>query len=249
MTFHIAGWSAAVDQATPAAIAALADPSITVSANNIQIPDFAPYLVGAFGVGVNLTRMRLESPSLRRVINYDVFPFNVSAALNNPLLMVDNFKNPISLDVAEQMQCITSEDGAGATRMSGFVMLGDGKREDIVDPIYTVRVTAAQACVAYAWTNAALVFDQVLPVGDYAIVGAKFQSTNMLAFRFLLQSQTPRPGGIGQPTFIAPTLPGQSRGGWGVWGVFNSTTPPTVDFLAGAADAAEIGYIDLVKVG
>ncbi len=249
MTFHLAGWSASVDQAAPAAIAALADPSLTVGGNNIQIPDFASMLVGAFGIGVNLTRMQLQSPSLRRVINYEVAPLNYLATPANPPPFVDIFANPIQLDVGEQMQCFASEDGAGATRMNGFVLLGDGKVDQITEPIFSVRVTAAQALTAFVWTNAALVFDQVLPVGNYGIVGARFSSATMLAFRFLFQGQTPRPGGIGQIAANLLTPDSQRFGHWGVWGVFNSTTPPTVDFLAGAADAAEVGVLDLVSMG
>lgn len=249
MTFHIAAWSASADQATATPIAAVADPSLTVSSNNIQIPDFAPYLVGAFGIGVNLTRLQLQSPSLRRTVNYEVSPLNYLATPQNPPSFVDIFNNPIQLDVAEQMQAATAEDGAGATRMNAFVLLGDGKNAAVTGSIFTVRVTAAATLTAFAWTNAALVFDQVLPVGNYAIVGAKFVSAGLLAFRFLFQGQTPRPGGIGQidNKYLVPD--GQRFGKWGEWGVFNSTTPPTVDFISGSADTSETGVIDLVQVG
>lgn len=248
MTFHVAAWSAAVDQATPAAIAAVADPSLTVSANNIQIPDYASMLVGAFGVGVNLTRLTLQSPSLRRMINFEVSPLNYLATPMDPARLVDLFNAPIQLDVAEQMQAVTAEDGAGATRMNAFVLLGDGKNEPVTGEIYSVRVTSATTLTAFGWTNGALVFDQVLPVGDYAIVGAKFFSAGLIAFRFLLQGQTPRPGGIGAITLQGLVPEGQRNGRWGNWGVFNSTTPPTVDFFSGLADAAETGIIDLIKV-
>jgi len=249
MTFHVAGWSASVDQVTVAALAALADPSLTVSGNNIQIPDFSSMLCGAFGIGVNLTRFQLQSPSLRRVINYEVAPLNYLATPMNPPHFSDFFQNPIQLDVSEQMQAYTAEDGAGATRMNAFVLLGDGKVDQITDPIFTVRVTAGTTLTAYAWTNSAVTFDQVLPVGNYAIVGARFWSAGLLAFRFLLQGQTPRPGGIGQIDNKTAVPNGQRYGGWGNWGVFNSTTPPTVDFISGSADTSEVGVIDLIAVG
>lgn len=249
MTFHLAAWSASVDQAAIAPIAAIADPSLTVSGNNVQIPDFAPFLHGAFGVGVNLTRMQLQSPSLRRMINYEVSPLNYLATPMTPAAYVDLFNNPIQLDVSEQMQCATAEDGAGATRMNGIAVLGDGKIEAVTGEIYTVQVTGATALTAFAWTNGALVFNQVLPVGNYAIVGAQFFSAGLLAFRFLFQGSTPRPGGIGSTSLQSLVPYRQRQGGWGVWGVFNSTTPPTIDYLSALADAAETGYIDLVKVG
>ena len=248
MTFHIAGYTASVDQAAIAAISALADPSLTVSGNNIQIPDFANFLMGAYGVGVSLTRAQLQSPSLRRILNPEIRPIDRSATTTNNPPFLNLFHNPIQLDTAEQMQGLISEDGA-TTRNSIFVWLGDGKADVITDPIFTVRATGATTLVGFVWTNGGIVLDQALPVGDYVIVGARCESAGMLAFRFVFQGSTPRPGGIG---FTAANLVdpvGQRFGGWGVWGGFNSTTPPTVDYLSASADSAETLAIDLVKVG
>lgn len=249
MTHHLIAYSASLDQAAIAPIAAVADPSISVAGNNVQIPDFAPYLLGAYGCGVNLTRAQLQAPSLRRIVNYEVS--SLEAAVFPGLIppSFDLMVNPIPLDVAEQMQALSAEAGAGATRMNVIAFLGDGKVEAITDPIYTVRCTCAQALVAYNWTNGALVFDQVLPVGDYAIVGAAGYSNGLIAFRFVFQGSTPRPGGIGGANTLGNVMFKQRMGGWGVWGIFNSTTPPTVDFFSSAADAAEVVLLDLIKVG
>ncbi len=249
MAFHVAIWSESVDQAAIAPIAAVADPSLTVSGDNIQVPNFGAFLVGAYGVGVNLTRAQLQSPSLRRVVNPEIRPIDVAALPLGTGEFMDLFNNPIALDVAEQLQAFASESGAGATRMNIVAFLGDGKVESITDPIHSVRATSATATVASTWTNGALVFDQVLPVGTYGIVGARAESTNMIAFRFVFQGSTPRPGGIGFATPGAFDMLGQRRGGWGLWGTFDSTTPPTVDFFTDAADAAEVLTLDLIKVG
>lgn len=249
MSFHLAAYSASADQAAIAAIAALADPSLTVAGNNIQIPDFASYLMGAYANGVNLTRGQLQSPSLRRIVNPEIRPIDTAVVPTALPGFLDLFGNPIKLDVAEQMQGFASEDGAGATRMNIVVWLGDGKVEAITDPIIPVRATGGTATVAYTWTNGALVFDQVLPVGDYAIVGARAEATNLLAFRFVFQGSTPRPGGLGCASGIIEEVKGQRYGGWGVWGVFNSTTPPTIDYLSTVADASEVLTLDLIRVG
>jgi hypothetical protein len=247
MPFHLAGWSASVDQAAIAAIAAVADPSLTVSGNNVQIPDFGNYLMGMYGVGVNITRMQLQSPSLRRVLNPECRGLDYSATPNNNPAFQNLMDSPIQLDVAEQMQALTSEDGAGATRMSAFAWIGDGKAAPVNNPTFSVRATGATTLVVYTWTNVPLVFDQALPVGDYAIVGARGESAGLLVFRFVFQGSTPRPGGIGQVSQKTIDAVGQRFGGWGVWGMFNSTTPPTVDCFSGSADTSEIFTLDLVK--
>ncbi len=249
MTHHLAAYSASVDQAALAAIAAVADPSLTVSVNNIQIPDFAPYLYGAYANGVNLTRAQLQSPSLRRIVNYEIRKIEKAVLPAGYAGFPFSIANPIPLDVGEQMQAFTAEDGAGATRMNVLAFLGDGKTDQISDPISAVRITGATTLVAYTWTNGAIVFDQVLPVGDYAIVGARFEAAGLIGFRFVFQGSTPRPGGLGVVSETAIEPIGQRLGGWGVWGVFHSTTPPTVDYFSATADTAEVGTLDLVKIG
>ena len=247
--FHTAIYTASVDQAVLTAIAALSDPVLTISGNNLQVPAATPMLGLASAIGVNLTRGQLQSPSLRRFINFEVRPIHRSVSPLSPNPSIDFMSEPIALDPGEQLQAWTAEDGAGATRMNMIVNLVDKGVTPVTDPSFTLRATSAQTLVAYAWTNGVLTFDQVLPVGQYAIVGARCESAGLLAFRFVLQNQTPRPGGIGNLTESTLTLPGQRSGGWGVWGAFDNWTIPTVDFFSASADTAETLALDLVKVG
>lgn len=249
MSFHLALWSESVDQAAIAPIAALADPALTVSGDNIQVPDFGAYLMGAYAAGVNLTRAQLQSPSLRRITNPEIRPFDLAATPSSYPPIYDLMRNPIPLDVGEQMQAYAAEDGAGATQMLIAAWLGDGKVDVITDPIFSVRATAATLLASTEWKNGGLTFDQVLPVGDYGIVGARCESTNIVAFRFVFQGSTPRPGGLGLSSGARADPIGQRFGGWGLWGVFNSTTPPTVDLYALAANASEVLTLDLIKIG
>lgn len=247
--FHLAAYSESQDTGgVLVPCAALADPSMTVGGDNIQIPDYASMLMGAMGIGANINRAQLQSPSLRRTVNYEIFPLNANAEPLTPQAIAMFGEGPIQLDAGEQMQAYVAEGAAGAEQETVLVWLSDGPIQPIAGDIYSVRVTAAATLAAYGWTNAALTFDQVLPVGRYAIVGAAFLSTGLLAFRFLFQGQTPRPGGVGFDTFSEGPQFGQRFGGWGSWGEFDSTTPPTVDFLSISADTSETGVLDLVRV-
>lgn len=248
MAFHLAAWSESIDAGTLTPIDALADPSMTVSGDNISVPDYAPYLLGAVGIGANITRMRLEAPSLRRILNPEIRPLHRAAEPLSPAIVMLNRDNPIELAVNEQLQCLVTEDAAGASRVYGLVWLSDGGVTPVSDAIYTVRVTSATTLTANVWTNAALTFDQVLPVGRYGIVGARFESAGLIAFRFVFQTLPHRPGGLGCDD-IADVEPSWQRyGGMGVWGEFSSTNPPTVDFLSASADTSEVGYLDLVQL-
>jgi hypothetical protein len=247
--FHTAAYTASVDQAALAAIAAVADPVLTISGNNLQVPSATPALGLVFANGVNITRAQLQSPSLRRVINYEVRAVNRSVTPLSPNPILDIMGSPIDLDPGEQLQAWTAEDGAGATRMNVIVNFVDKAVNPVQDKNYNLRCTGATTLVAFSWTNGAIVFDQVLPVGQYAIVGARAESAGLIAFRFVFQNQTPRPGGIGVLTESGLTIPGQRNGGWGVWGTFDNWTIPTVDYFSATADTAEILTLDLVKIG
>lgn len=247
--FHLAGWAQSQDTAgVLTTVDALSDPSMTVAGKNIQVPNYAPYLIGAWAMGATITRAQLQSPSLRRVVNQEIEPLNVAAAVANNFARYVYPESPIALDINEQVQALVAEGAAGAEQEYVLAWLSDGKIDAANGEIRTVRVTAAKTLVANQWTNGALVFDQVLPVGRYAIVGASFISADLIAFRFLFQASTPRPGSIGKSAVNYVEMVGQRYGGWGSWGEFDSTNPPTVDFLASAADASETGVIDLVKV-
>lgn len=247
--FHTMAWTASVDQAVLAAIAALADPVLTVSGNNISVPASTPELGFLYGIGVNLTRAQLQSPSLRRMFNYEVRPIQKAATPASPPSYCDMMDNTIALDAGEQLQAWTAEDGAGATRMSVIASLVDKAVTPVTENIYTLRATGAATLVAYSWTNAPIVLDQVLPVGQYALVGARAESAGLIAFRFVFQNQTPRPGGIGALTETGISPSRQRYGGWGVWGTFDNWTIPTVDFFSGTADTSEVLALDLVKIG
>ena len=247
--YHTAIWTASVDQPALTAIAALADPVLTISGNNLQVPSATPALGLAVGIGVNLTRFQLQSPSLRRFINFESRPIHRSVTPLSPNPAIDFMDNVLELDAGEQLQAWTAEDGAGATRMNAIVNLLDKDVTSATGAIFTLRATGATTLVAFSWTNGALTLDQVLPVGQYAIVGARCESAGLLAFRFVFQNQTPRPGGIGNLTESTLTLPRQRFGGWGIWGTFDNWTIPTVDYFSSSADTAEVLALDLVKVG
>jgi len=108
---------------------------------------------------------------------------------------------------------------------------------------------AAVNSVASTWSSAALTFRQTLPVGRYAVVGAKFVAEDAVAFRFIPIGELQRPGGIanGLNGELAPKE--QRYGGMGTWFEFDSQTPPSVEILGHTAIAADRNiYLDMIKV-
>lgn len=247
--FSIVGWSASVDQVALAAIAAIPDPHVRVNGNDIIVPSAIPNLVGFYANGVNITRAQLVSPSLRRFLNFESQPVDISALPQTPFRFTDLRLDPILLDGEEALDALTSESGAGATRMNAFAWLSDGPIEPVDGDVRSVRVTATQTLVAFNWTNAALTFDQTLPAGEYAVVGGRFNSAGLLAWRCVFPGNPWRPGGIGVASDSTAEGSIFRVGNFGTWGTFRHNTPPTIDFCSATADTSETGTLDLVKIG
>ncbi len=249
MSFTLAAFSESQDSATLVNVAALADQHLTVSGDDLRVPEFANHLVGVHALGPNVTRAMLVSPTLRRMLNYEITPIDVGVepASNPPVVMFA--RNPIPLVTDENINAQAAEDAAGASRATVLVWLSDGALTPVEGEMYTVRVTGATTLAANVWTNAALTFDQSLQPGRYAIVGARFIAAGLQAFRFAFVGGFFRPGGVGFDAASDFEPAHQRKGGLGVWGEFPHTVPPTVDFLSNSADTSETGELDLVKIG
>lgn len=246
--FTLVGWSQSVDQAAVAAIAGVPDPHVRINGNDVIVPTQIANLIGAYANGVNITRAQLQSPSLRRFLNIEVAPVDISVTPTTPVRFHDLRSIPVKLDGEEALNALTAENGAGATRMNAFAWLADQAITPVKGDIRTVRVTATTTLVAFTWTNGALTFDQTLPAGRYQIVGGRMNSAGLIAWRCVIPAYAWRPGAIGVIVDSGAEQDWFRWGSWGVWGEFNHNTPPTIDWLSATADTAETGEFDLIKI-
>lgn len=248
MPSTLIGYTASQDSAVLLALAAMADQSVRVNGNDIIVPSGMNSLIGAYGVGVNITRLQLQAPSLRRFLNPEIAPLDISAEPTSPTPFYDLRSNPITLDPQEALDALAAENGAGATRQSAFVWLGDGPITPVSGDIRTVRVTGTTTLIAFTWSNGALTFDQTLPAGRYQIVGGRFEAAGLLAWRCVFPGGGWRPGAIGYDASSDVEHPAFRMGGLGVWGEFEHNAPPTIDWCSVSADTSELGELDLIKV-
>jgi hypothetical protein len=230
------------------ALAAAADPHVRIVGNDIYVPGDFNKLWGAYGVGPTLTRAQLSSPSLRRTFLPEIAPLDVGAALPaspRKIFLFDD--SPIPLDGGEALDANITN--TASDRETVLVWLGPAASKPDPRPFFTLRVTTTPTAVAGVWTNGALTFDQTLPSGHYDLLGARFRSTNLIAFRFVFVGGTYRPGAIGYAATTSLDYDKFRGGNLGIWGSFAHNAPPTVDFLANAGDASFTGELDLVYTG
>lgn len=247
--FTLVAWSSATAgiNASLTALPAVPDPHVRVVGNDIYVPVDFKYLWGAAPIGATMTRAQLSAPSLRRTFLVEQAPFDIGALPSSPYKYITRDSDPIQLDGGEAIDAFITN--TASDRETVLAWLGPGPSKPDLRPSFTMRVTATPTAVAGQWTNGSITFDQTLPAGRYDLVGARFRSTNLIAFRFVFVGGTYRPGAVGYAASNILDNPLWRDGNAGIWGNFAHNAPPTVDFLANAADASFTGEIDLVYVG
>lgn len=248
---HITGWFQDVDQAAAAGeINAIADETLFTSGKDIRVPEEITRLLAVMGLtaATTFTSAQLKAPSLRSLANFDVLPFGSAATFENPPPLVWLGQNPIQLIPQESLSFETNTDHASAIEIYAFVILGDAAPQAVNGEIFSIRATAAITLADGVWTNGALTFTQDLPFGTYQVVGMRAQGTGLVAARLVFPGGRWRPGvpGIVLPESV--DFPFFRHGRAGVFGQFDSNTPPSLDAV-GASGTAQTVILDLIKTG
>jgi len=238
----------------------------------LQVSPTVPMLMFVCGVGTNLVHVRPQSASMLPFPYPTLDGNNRGGAVESPPRFHDFSGSPWMLRPTDEFDIFASQN-AGAGQVQ-YVLVGfcDQKPGPLpVSPLppgmasmqntpgkyTTAHWTAAATLTAGAWTTVTPTFDQPLPAGYYALVGARAFSASGLFFR-MLPAMGPiwRPGGTCVQAYdqlepanqrFIPTWDDASEG-WGVWLYFYQNVPPQVQFFATAADTAEEGWLDILYI-
>jgi hypothetical protein len=251
--FTLVGWQESLDEdGVLSNVAACSDQHVAVSGDRIYVPPLNK-LVAEYAAQANtVTHAQLQSPSLRRVCLLDIAMVQGGGYPSGGESFYPHFDCPIGLEVNEGLEALMNKPADGAIVATVLAWLADNPLVPVVGEMFTIKVTATITSIVGQWVNGALTFTQTLPVGKYAIVGAKFGEFggDVIAFRFVVAGYGWRAGGLACGDLGARPHALQRYGGMGVWCEFDSTTPPTLDILAyAAASQSVVGYIDLIKTG
>lgn len=232
-------------------------------------PSIMYAMAGLTNISDMISACQLSAPSLRGRTLLDVptlnqpYSYNVAAGAYHPNTASATYifppgqepiswfmNSPLQLVPGENLQAQVISTGTTAACLETIVVgLGNGNYGNPYAgmSIETLRYTAGATLVAHAWTNAALTTTQTLRYGRYAIVGMKYFGATAQAARLVLPETPHRPGCIGV-TGRGDSIGMFRQGNLGVYGEFTSTNLPTVDYLANAADSAQVVYLDVVKI-
>ena len=233
MVFTLVGFGEDIDPAGAAVnIAALQDQHVSVSGDNLTVPELSQILALFGGVASGGTfHQRLTSPELRKVGRIYITPINwlsdSDAEPSDPVLVTDIHRNPRLLKRGEELQCEIDTNPSAAAFQWLFVVLGDGVQAPATGEIFTVHATGTTTVTARAWSQVTLTFTDILPVGRYAVVGMRYMGNSAIAGRLIVRGSGWRPGCIAHDGQASADHPLFRGGNLGIWGEFESTDPQT----------------------
>lgn len=238
-----------VAQTTEIDLPAITDSFFTIQ-NNHFLPQRTMAILYAAAMGTLLTRCRISTPTLNVITS----PFirDISPALNasDPQIFCNYSMDPLQVNPLEEV--VVFQADSAVTSESNAAILGwqIQASPQPAGTVFTIRGTATGTLVAGVWSNVgAITWQNQLPTGIYAVVGAVFQSATGIAGRLILENIPYRPGGLAVITITRRTDPLFRLGNLGTWGTFHNYAMPLVEMLASAGDTTEEIYLDLVKIG
>lgn len=247
--FTLAGYSETVTYDVLDFVNVLPDMSLRVYDHDIVVPSLS--MLGGCMVGAdNLAQAVIYSPSLREINNLNVMPLMEEyggSILNRQEHCMDFFDRPIVLAEGEALN-LKVNTGGNPQLVAGLVWFTDGITPVPEGEWRSIRAYSSTTSGANVWTNVPLTFDEELPVGRYAIIGAAGWDIDMVAFRFVLSGYAWRPGVYGNTGALYPVAPDFRYGHKGLWAEFESDLPPTIDVLSQSANSDHKFVLDLVQI-
>lgn len=250
--FHLTGWYESIDQAGAyAALAAIQDPAINTSGDDIRISAELPFICGAAGLtaATVLTAAQLRSPSLRTLNNLEIRPLINALVFADPPQPMMFPRNPRAMTPAEDLQCWIDANPGSAEGQYGLTWMCDGPIAPVNGEIFTVGASAAISQAAGTWVNGNITFGQQLPSGSYHVVGMRAEAANLVAARLVFPGGGANAWRPGVPACVAIGTKDADYfrfGQMGVFGTFDQDNPPTLDVL-GVTNTAQVLTFDLIK--
>lgn len=243
--------TAATAAATDFDLPGIADPAYTRQNNHFVLGrDMS--LLGAFAHGADLLRARIVTSDFRNFGAFDIFPFEAAAVPPDDFRWMKLMEPYPILEGSEEIEVRTTNDAAAdQDEVVGIWIADQGFSKTLPSGRrFRARFTTTNTLTAFTWSaESAIAFTQALKTGRYAVVGCMVQSADCSLIRLVFDGQVHRPGSpIISSLDNVPNL--DFLGGLGVWGTFNTFSPPQLQGLGVAAGAENmIGFMDLVYLG
>lgn len=251
--FHTYAFAQAVGAVaqTNTAINGVADGQFTLSTTTTFISPEKGSLVAAFSIGQNMTRTRLNIPSLRMVGLPSLTPINTGTTVPSPVNICRVEEGKIIIPPVEPISFEVTSPGAVGENPIGVFFSVFKFQPTPPGTVFRVRGTTTIAGVINTWQNGGITLDQPLQQGRYAIVGLDVVAANVIAARLVFAVGGYRPGCLARNGVASIMHPYFTDGRLGVYGEFTNSNVPNLEILlgAGGASASQEVFLDLVRLG
>lgn len=248
--FHVAAMRASIANGiTNGPLSAVNDNILSVnSAGQFLVPEKLQLRAASVG-GINLTRTRINTPSLRYIALPYLAPINTAVAIPSPPNVFDAGENGPMLPPADSIVLEATHSDAAPQVMYGVMFLRQGFKPQTPGVEYRIRLTATITGVVGSWASGSMTPDQTLPSGIYDINGLDAFGTNLLAARLIFPGGGYRPGCIARNAALSIAHPIWTSGALGCYGTFDSVNLPNLEVYVEAANSAQEVYMDVVRTG
>lgn len=244
---HCLAFSASIAQNSVLDIAAIQDDVFSINSNRFLTQgNYSAYW--AYASSATLERARLAMPTYGPIA-YPWLRYTNRFTVGVPQPNVTSYlKQPLRLPPKEFLAAQALHSAAAAEQVTIVLGVGTAIQANVPGDVFTIRGTSTTAAVANAWTSVSTTWENALEGGMYQVVGLRAVSTNAIAARLIGQFQVERPGTISvranswrQDQIFDPGMLGKYID-------FESDVFPTIQVLAGAADASHEFFLSVVKV-
>lgn len=224
------------------------DNLIRASSNIMQLTDDW-WIMGSYVGGVGLSRVRVSS-ARSRLFGYPNLVPVFSSTLGGSRPPINDMRdNPIKLYNGENVT-IQVTNGAANNVIVLLNMTRDTPNYNINIPsVRKVRFTASLTSVEFTWgPESNIVLDDDLDAGTYGVFGCYVNEADAIASRLVFNNQVERPGSVSiQADADVPSA--LAMGELGLWGTFESITPPFIQSMHVASAAQTLtGYLLIGKM-
>lgn len=244
---HLAMYSATVASTSETDLTASPDGILAIQ-NGHFLPQRPFQLWFSAACAAVLSRARVITPSARQITTPFIRPINTAATWGMPQRIDTMEEGPLELKQGEEVALYTTNSAVASGVVYGALGLGIGARAPVGGQIFTLRGTSSTTATVNAWTQVAVTWQDVLPIGQYAVVGGEFFSAGNIAGRLIFENQAYRPGALGIQALGNACHDIFRNGALGEWGRFSNYAFPNVEVFAASADTSHEIYLDLIKV-
>lgn len=228
-------------------VGAINDQILTKQNNHFVMPQNTKVLWG-FALGTDLSRVRLNVPSLRYIGLPSISPVQQGTTVQSPGSMYDPGEYPMTIEKGDEVAVEAIHANAGAQTVTIGIGFGFNLPNRTSGPCQRTRFTTSGSITANAWSNLTLTPDSVLPGGEYSVVGMDVVGDDCVFGRLVFPGGGWRPGVVCRQSIASVGIPKFTSGDLGEYGRFDNTAMPSLDLFALAAVASMEVYLDLIRV-